>query len=175
MTGRVLALIAIVVVGCAGTAAPPRLMPAANTTPLPALEYPILHPPTAGTTWTTASADHGITVLDVWATWCAPCAKAFPLLDDLAARGGVTVVGLSIDDEDAAVHSFLRRVPARFPILRDRDQSSQRAPLAITAVPTLIVLDASGRVRWRVDNAQLADYRALPRLIEQLRGESAGK
>ena len=60
-------------------------------------------------------------VINVWASWCAPCVKEMPELQRFAAQqgaNGVQVVGIALDDP-AAVQAFLQRVPVSYPILLD--------------------------------------------------------
>ena len=60
-------------------------------------------------------------IINVWATWCAPCVKEMPELQRFAAQqgaNGVQVVGIALDDQ-AAVQAFLQRVPVSYPILLD--------------------------------------------------------
>ena len=60
-------------------------------------------------------------IINVWASWCAPCVKEMPELQRFAAQqgaNGVQVVGIALDDP-AAVQAFLQRVPVSYPILLD--------------------------------------------------------
>jgi thiol-disulfide isomerase/thioredoxin len=60
-------------------------------------------------------------LVNVWASWCAPCAHEMPELQRFAASqgaNGVQVVGIALDDP-GAVRSFLERVPVGYPILFD--------------------------------------------------------
>jgi len=68
------------------------------------------------TTWTGRPL-----LVNVWASWCAPCVHEMPELQRFAASqgsNGVQVVGIALDDADA-VRAFLRRVPVAYPILLD--------------------------------------------------------
>ena len=58
-------------------------------------------------------------LLNFWATWCPPCLKEMPLLDQFqrehAARGW-QVLGLSVDSAVAPVREYLARLPMSFGI-----------------------------------------------------------
>jgi thiol-disulfide isomerase/thioredoxin len=167
MTRATCVVALVAALGCATTRVR-TLAPAATSPVLPVLELSTLD----GSRWTSATLAGQVAVLDVWAAYCKPCRKAFPVLDRLhAARPDVVVVGLSVDEDDAAVHQFLREVPASFLIVRDREQRARDAPLAIVAVPTLLLIDRAGRVRLRIANATAADYEALPALVDAIRAE----
>ena len=162
------ALALALVLGCAAPPAARTLGPPETSPALPALSYPLQ----AGGTWSSIEARGKIVVLDVWATYCKPCKDAFPRLGRLAAtHPEVSVIGLSVDEEDETVRRYLQEVPATFPIARDRDLSISRPPMKITALPTLIVIDHAGRVRLRRADAAIADYDALPALLDQLAAE----
>lgn len=134
-------------------------------------------PPTAlrlrgGGTWTSQQALGKVVVLDVWATYCAPCKRAFPKLGKLAAAfPDAVVIGISVDEDDAAVERYLLETPAAFTIARDPARLVQSGALAVTQLPTLIVIDRAGNVRLRADLAREDLYDQLPRIVGSLQTE----
>ena len=159
--------IALLLAAC-GARAPHAPAPAAGAPMLPALSFRT----TTQATWTSESARGQVIVLDVWATYCKPCVKAFPKLSALAAnRPDLVVVGISVDDEDQAVTKFLSEVPASFTIARDPTYTVQTGPLKIAALPTLLVADKQGRIRLRIDKMIESDYDDLPAVVDALRAE----
>ncbi len=52
--------------------------------------------------------ESGIVLVDFWASWCQPCLKVAPILDQIAAdyAGKVTVAKLNVDDEEATARRF---------------------------------------------------------------------
>lgn len=133
----------------------------ASPTPLPALNLPLL----AGGSWSSTSARGSVLVIDVWASWCKPCAKAFPKLDAFAAsHPDIKVVAISIDEDPAAAADFAASL--RVPAAHDGTQTVTRAPLGITRLPTLLIVDADGIVRRRIDEPTERDYDRLEELTK---------
>jgi peroxiredoxin len=90
-------------------------------------------------------------LLNVWATWCAPCRQEMPGLQEVHERFGdrVRVVGVSVDHGDAgAVHRFIDELGITFAIVHDPAERVTRAFRTI-AVPETFLMDATGRIRKR--------------------------
>lgn len=159
----------VLVAACAGPAPRARVASAdADLAPLPALTYKLV----SGESWSSHDALGRVVVVDVWATYCQPCRKAFPKLGRLAASSpDVVVVGISVDEEDAVVRDFLAEVPASFVIARDPLRSVEAPPLVITKLPTLLLLDRRGRVRFRAEEMAEVDYDSVAELVATLLAE----
>ena len=87
-------------------------------------------------------------LINLWATWCAPCIKELPLLDRLAGR--VKVVTVSQDSADPAkVGAFLkdRGLKNLPPWLDPKNDLSFH--YGTGTLPTTIYYDAQGREVWR--------------------------
>lgn len=90
-----------------------------------------------------------VVYVDFWASWCAPCTKAFPFLNRLDAElgpRGLTVVGISVDERITDAERFLKRFPARFATAHDDKGSCPRA-FGVIGMPSSYLIDRHGKIR----------------------------
>ena len=98
----------------------------------------------------------GVPVLvNLWASWCAPCIKELPTLGRLeeaqALDGKLGVISINQDDQAprSSVEAFLAdRKIGRFAAYRDPDMGLSVA-LDIRTMPTTVLYDSEGREVWR--------------------------
>lgn len=85
-------------------------------------------------------------VLNVWATWCAPCIKEMPELEALShARADVVVLGLAADGEDVArIEQFARALRVSYPIIAGNPQLMKE--FKVRAYPTTLLFDDKGQL-----------------------------
>lgn len=109
-----------------------------------------------------------VVVLNVWASWCAPCRSEAPALAQVArdtAKRGVVFVGLVTRDSEAAARAFVERFDVPYPSVVDADGALQLQfgdSLPPQAIPSTLVIDAEGRVAARVlGEVSAANLRAL--------------
>lgn len=86
--------------------------------------------------------------VDFWASWCAPCRRSFPWMNEMLARyggRGLQVIGVNVDKERALADEFLSETPALFDLRFDPDGSLAEA-FGVQAMPSSFLLDANGNV-----------------------------
>lgn len=93
-------------------------------------------------------------IVNLWATWCAPCVQEMPALDrlvELLRDERMAVLALSSDRAGAPVvqRFFEAHAIRRLEILIDRQTAVTRA-LAARGLPTTVLFDRDGRERGRV-------------------------
>lgn len=83
-------------------------------------------------------------VLNVWATWCAPCIKEMPELEALShARDDIVVLGLAADgDSLARIRRYAQVLHVSYPIIAGDPQLL--AQFKVKAYPTTLLFDPSG-------------------------------
>jgi len=91
-------------------------------------------------------------VVNVWASWCAPCRTEMPLLDQAARSYGseAVILGVASKDDPAAAQRFLDELGITYPNVFD-ESGRIRVALGLTAYPTTYVFGADGALRARVD------------------------
>lgn len=94
-----------------------------------------------------------VVLLNIWATWCAPCREEIPYLQKLfeeRSSQGLDVVGVSVDapGEDSQVRAFLEELKVTYPVWRDPDQRVMSLFLSL-GVPASYLVDRHGVLRWR--------------------------
>jgi thiol-disulfide isomerase/thioredoxin len=92
------------------------------------------------------------TLVNLWASWCAPCIKELPTLDRLArAEGGkMNVIAISQDDAPhASVDAFLQTHKVQTLQSYQDPKSHLLYGMGAEVLPTSILFDANGREVWR--------------------------
>ena len=104
----------------------------------------------AGTPVTLANTGHP-QIINVFATWCTPCKAETPGLARAAATmraSGVELVGIDQSEPGAVVERFVRENDLRYPIYVDGDGSVTHKVLGARFIPTTIVVDRHGIIRF---------------------------
>lgn len=90
-----------------------------------------------------------VCIVEFWATWCGPCVKNIPHMNELTrkyAPQGVYVLGLSADKNASMVRDFVKSRDIEYMIAIDKGTSNA---FAVTGYPTLFVTDAKGLIVWK--------------------------
>lgn len=113
-------------------------------------------------------------LLNVWATWCAPCRIEMPFLAELhenLSDEGLTIVTISSEDP-AAVQAYLDEIEVEqpFPFLLDTDNILADR-FGVYGLPTTIVIDPKGRLALRHVGVYSWNSPKVVRGLRQLMGE----
>ena len=137
--------------------------------PVPDIEFKLADGKGA---WKPSSAKGKVVVIDFWATFCKPCKTSFPKLQALHTKhkdDGLVIVGITEDDEPkAVVPAFLKETGATFLIGIDPERTAAEAPFKVTAMPTEVLVDRSGMVRYRHEGLRDGEIELIVKQIEEL-------
>lgn len=118
-----------------------------------------------------APALHGrITVIDFWASWCAPCRQGFKYLDQLFQTytgQGLNVLAISVDTDLDAARRFHARMRPRFPVYWDK-QGKIRNQFRVQGLPTSILLNDKARVIHRYEGFDAQSHQLLVAHVRRL-------
>jgi thiol-disulfide isomerase/thioredoxin len=108
--------------------------------------------------------------VDFWASWCGPCAKSFPFLNEMHAQfkdQGLKIIGVNLDEELADAKEFLKQFPASFTVVSDDDKSCARH-FAVKAMPSSFIIDRSGVIHHVHLGFRPGESGELKALVEKL-------
>ncbi|MEO1194394.1 MAG: DsbE family thiol:disulfide interchange protein [Pseudomonadota bacterium] len=128
--------------------------PSAIPSPLMDEEAPVVElPPVEGLNLPGLTADSlkgsPVTVVNLWASWCAPCRIEHPQLMDLAEVPGVRMLGIDYKDRADKAVTFLEELGNPFEAVGFDQTGRAGIDWGITGVPETFFLDSEGRIRHR--------------------------
>jgi thiol-disulfide isomerase/thioredoxin len=97
-----------------------------------------------------------VTLVDFWATWCGPCRKTMPRVQqvytDYAPRG-LDLLSIAEDDpapdRDAMVREYLQQNGYSFPVTLDDSLGGVEKQWGVEVLPTMLLVGKDGSVVWR--------------------------
>lgn len=86
--------------------------------------------------------------LDFWATWCPPCRKSFPWMEEMHARykeDGLAIVAISVDGKQELAEKFVRETRASFITAIDSDKITAKE-YKLRAMPSSYLIGRDGKI-----------------------------
>lgn len=92
-----------------------------------------------------------VVLLNIWATWCAPCHEETPGFVDLYSEyrdQGLEILGVSIDEQGrSVVEPFMEKYEVNYPVVID-DGTIMDKYGPTMGIPTTYIIDKKGRLRY---------------------------
>ena len=113
-----------------------------------------------------------VALVNVFASWCAPCRVEHPVLTRLAETRGIPLYGINYKDEATDAAGWLAELGNPYRRIGVDPEGRTGIELGLTGVPETYVVDAEGRIRYRHAGPitpEDVDDTLMP-LIEELRG-----
>ena len=90
-----------------------------------------------------------VTIVEFWATWCPPCRKSIPHLNDLNKKfkdKGLVVIGISSEDKNT-VENFRKGTPMEYNVALDKGGKLSQQ-FGINGIPHAFVVGKDGKIVW---------------------------
>lgn len=88
-------------------------------------------------------------LVEFWATWCPPCRKSIPHLNQIYAKyrpKGLEIVGIT-DEDEATVKKFQKQIPMEYNVAINTPNSIYKQ-FGIQVIPTAFLVDKGGKIVW---------------------------
>jgi len=89
-----------------------------------------------------------VVYVDFWASWCGPCKRSFPWMNDMQQRyggKGLSIVAVNVDKKREDADKFLGQTPAQFTIVFD-PAGATPSSFAVKGMPSSYLIDGKGNV-----------------------------
>ena len=91
----------------------------------------------------------GVTLVNVWASWCGPCRIEHPLLVELGKRSDIRLVGLNYKDEPENARRFLGTLGQPYAAVVADQAGRAAVDWGVYGVPETFVIDGQGIIRFK--------------------------
>jgi len=119
--------------------------------PAPAFDLPLLPTREAGAEGRFLSSQLAGKpyLLNVWASWCAPCLQEHPLFVELAKHKLVPLIGIGYKDDPTAARNWLARHGNPYDVVAADRDGRVAIEWGVYGVPETFVVDATGKIRYK--------------------------
>ena len=111
-----------------------------------------------------------VVYLDFWASWCIPCRKSFPWMNEMSAKykdQGLEVIAVNLDKERKLADEFLQKVEAHFTIAFDSVGDSAKA-YKLRGMPSSYLIGRDGKLYASHIGFREKDKPKMEQAIQQL-------
>jgi thiol-disulfide isomerase/thioredoxin len=112
-----------------------------------------------------------VVLVDIWASWCAPCMEEMPLLDEMAGRlkqKGVQIIAVSVDEDKESAQTFLSSRPSWSLTVAHDPKGKLPEVLQPGKMPSSYVVDADGIIRYVNEGFERGDLKVLEKRLVAL-------
>ncbi len=124
----------------------------------------------AGSNFKLSETRGKVVLLNFWASWCGPCRKEMPLLNNLHNKYkslGFTVLGVNVEQKTSKARDFINSRPVDFPILLDSSNKVSKL-YKVVAMPSTVLIDRDGKMRYLHQGYKPGDEKAYRKMVKKL-------
>lgn len=108
--------------------------------------------------------------IDFWASWCGPCAKSFPFMNEMHRQlkdRGLQIIAVNLDENPDDAKAFLAKMPAEFTVLADLTKQCAK-DFDVKAMPSTYIIDKQGVVHHIHMGFKPGEAQALKSIVDKL-------
>ena len=144
-----------------------EFVPSAQPYPAPAISFA----DTSGHSVELSELQGKLVIVNLWATWCAPCLREMPSLERLQSRLGERVAVLAVSEDrggNKSVEPFIAKLGLKSVKIYIDPKSEVGHAFGVQGLPTSFIIDHEGKVLGRVEGAAEWDSPKILRVLEPL-------
>ena len=106
--------------------------------------------------------------LDFWASWCIPCRKSFPFMNEMQGKykdKGLEIIAINLDTDITLVRKFLKHYPTQFKIAYDSTGDTAEK-FNVKAMPTSFLIKRNGEIVATLSGFRKKDAGKIEKLIQ---------
>ena len=108
------------------------------------------------------------TILNFWASWCAPCRKEHPNLVRLSKIKNIKLVGVNIKDNVESAKSFLKENGNPFDILAEDKNGKNSVNFGVYGIPETILIDSELKIiKKYIGPLNIKDVNEIRKLVKK--------
>ncbi len=115
-----------------------------------------------------------VVYLDFWASWCEPCKRSFPWMNELQSlygEDGFEIIAVNLDTSRKDAEEFLKKMPAQFEVAFDKSGKTAEA-YNLKAMPSSFLIDKNGRLVHKSLGYRVEEKKIVEKKIQKLVGRS---
>ena len=135
-----------------------------------AQKAPVFSLPGDGVTHDLSKLKGKVVYIDFWASWCVPCRKSFPWMNDMRNRydrKDLQIIAINLDSNRDDAMKFLEKVPANFDIAYDPD-GEIAAKYDLQVMPSSYLINRKGEVVFAHKGFREGDTAEIEAKIQKL-------
>ncbi len=110
--------------------------------------------------------------VDFWASWCLPCRKSLPQLNELRKRlisngKDFEVLAVNLDGKPSEALEFLNKYPVNYPVVYDATGKYPKL-YGVRGMPTSYILDPQGRIQYVHSGFKNSDIKKIEALVHEM-------
>ena len=114
-----------------------------------------------------------VVYLDFWASWCEPCKRSFPWMNELQSlygEDGFEIIAVNLDTSRKDAEAFLKEMPATFDIAFDKSGKTAQA-YNLKAMPSSYLIDRKGQLVHKSLGYRVEEKKIVEKKIQKLVGK----